>query len=149
MIPGYTSALVRDITSIGSLFFYLCVMGFALVFRETRALYGLTLGLVFIVMVAALLRSLFFRERPKKRDYTTGLQKIDAASFPSVHAARAAYLGTFFIIHFGISLPGLLVIILSCAAVWSRYFLKEHHLTDVLVGAIIGSGIAFATFYTI
>lgn len=133
-----TRKLFEEITFFGGLFFYLSVIIYFLfsdrffysqiLFYSLLIIYGLTL----------VIRLFYFRKRPSPETYHNLLQKIDASSFPSVHAARATVL-FIFLTRFYYSLT---VVILSMFLLiivfYSRIYLKKHDLFDLLGGLILG-----------
>lgn len=139
--------LVRDITALGGSFFYFLLVIFAFLLEKGNIAVLLVFGYICIHVIAIPLRFLFFCERPIPRPTNTIVQKIDAASFPSLHAARASYIGALFFSYWGSSVAGGLIIALTGIILWSRYYLKEHRIGDIIAGMIIGLGFAFLVHY--
>ena len=90
----------RDITSLGSLWFYIILMAFFLIEQNYNLFKKLALGLAVIYLAIIILRSAFFKDRPEKYKYKTLIDKLDAASFPSNHSARTAFLTILFVNYF-------------------------------------------------
>ncbi len=134
--------LFRDITSLGSLSFYLIISIIFLLLKNFEFFKKLSIGLALIYIVVIPIRSFYFKHRPDKFKYKTYLDRLDAASFPSLHAARTSFMCLVLIRFFNNSVISLLLIVLAFPILYSRISLKKHDLTDVGGGVVIG-GIAF------
>lgn len=127
---------VTDLSSLGGLPVLLVVMA-AVPENAWRMVFAFAITL--IVTVAA--RLVWPRERPEKREAKNMLERIDAASFPSLHTARAAISGLAIV-----SAPWTYAIsaIIITAVAAARMKLKAHDLLDVSAGAILGIAAWFA-----
>ena len=128
----------NDVTSVGSLFFYLLVL--VMVFFLGQPFLGtqLTIALVSCYIIGVPIKLFFFQRRPNKQTYKTLVQKFDAASFPSVHSMRVVCLAavlTFFLksIVFSVIALGLVI-----AVMYSRIRLNKHYVGDIVAGAVFG-----------
>jgi len=130
---------MRDMTSFGGL----SVIG--LIFLFLLALDKMTIALEFLLAVVLSqviifgIRFFYFRARPgrTRRKFKNLYERLDESSFPSIHAARAGIIA----IVLAQGLPFLAKILLWITATlicFSRYYLKRHHATDLLVGGILG-----------
>lgn len=128
----------RDITSLGSLWFYVIFMIFFLILNDYSSLKVLLSGFILIYLAVMIIRSLYFKNRPKKYPYNNLIEKLDASSFPSMHAMRTGFLTSFFIEHFKNSLISILLIVLALIILYSRTYLKKHDWKDVLTGVVLG-----------
>src|SRR3989344_4049904 len=90
----------RDMTSLGSLWFYAIFMAFFLILSDYASLKVLLSGFILMYFAVIIIRSIYFKNRPIKYNYNTTIEKLDASSFPSLHAARTAFLSGFFIEYF-------------------------------------------------
>lgn len=88
--------------------------------------------------VAVLIRLVYFKERPKKRASNNLLRKIDASSFPSIHAARAFFFAVTITRNYQNPLLGSLLFIIAVLIAYSRYRLHHHYAVDILGGAVLG-----------
>jgi len=127
-----------DITALGGLVFYLILTGISLLLHNFTLFNQLIMGMLLLYTLVSLGRILYFKERPYKQDYHTFLGKIDAAAFPSMHAARAFFL--LFILHYyfnnilvSLSLFGLAILV--C---YSRLYSNKHDYVDLLGGIVFG-----------
>jgi membrane-associated phospholipid phosphatase len=131
--------LFGEITVFGGVIFFILVIGFSFVFGGTETATKLLIGLVSIYFITVLIRLVYFKERPNKRNYSNFIEKIDACSFPSVHAARSVFLYMFFVLRFNLDffVVGALSILLL-AVLYSRVYLRKHDVIDVLAGTVLG-----------
>jgi undecaprenyl-diphosphatase len=94
------------------------------------------------------IKQLFRRVRPTERgDARFRVRKPRSSSFPSGHASSAFFAGTLLTAWVGLwSLPIWLVLAVVVAA--SRAYVRIHHASDVLAGAITGLALAGITLLT-
>ncbi|PLW80405.1 hypothetical protein C0585_02955 [Candidatus Woesearchaeota archaeon] len=134
--------IFKEITLAGSGAANILIIAILLIIGETRAFILLTACLIISITLTVLIRSFYFKNRPKKQKHNNFLEKIDASSFPSLHSMRVAmYLFIF------TSLYGYLAFItflpLSILVVISRLILRKHDVYDVSFGFIIGLIISY------
>jgi|SRR3989344_2613216 len=134
--------ILTDFSSLGSLAIYLIVTIFAFLYDVSFGL-KLALGLIIILGLIILIRILYFKERPKKQEHDSFLEKIDASSFPSIHSARIAFLGTIISLAINKIYVYLLLTAIVVIVCYSRHHLKKHHGIDIIVGALIGIILGF------
>ena|SRR3989344_853868 len=137
-LKNYSRTIFTDITALGSLFFYGILLVFLLLFGLYRLSLLIFIGLVIIYLVVYLIRFIYFKERPDKQGHSTFLEKLDASSFPSLHAARTGFL--FSVLGIPSNSISLWIVLgfLSLLVLYSRYYLKKHHFVDLVGGFIIG-----------
>jgi undecaprenyl-diphosphatase len=127
---------VRDLTSLGNPLILIILSIFVLGINLT--LFKIILGLIATEIFCTLIKILHYKNRPVKEKYKNIMEKINAGSFPSLHAARIsfAFLTLFFIIPvYSIKIIALLMIVFIGV---SRIILKKHYLSDVITGLLIG-----------
>jgi len=121
----------------------------ALALHSRRALF-LFLAVSGAGIVADVVKLVFGRARPKLLfadgfyGFTWGADQADYWSFPSGHATTAAALAVGLYLLWPRGLPLYLVVALLVAA--SRIIITAHYASDVLMGAAIGGGIAWAAW---
>jgi membrane-associated phospholipid phosphatase len=141
--------LIHDISSLGGLPCYLVATGlFVLVTPAAmRVSFALTLlgALVACFAITALMRFVWFVPRPKPVKHHNAIERIDASSFPSLHAMRIAVLCTIVTLLTVVTASALTVgivlalsLIVTTAVCWARVKRLRHRVVDVAVGAIIG-----------
>ena len=131
--------LFEEITFFGGLFFYLFLI--ILFFTLGKADYSLKLflGLLSVYLLTFIIRIFYFKPRPEKVSYNNFLEKIDASSFPSVHAARTTFLFIFLLVFLPSSLIYIiLTLILWLLVLYSRIHLKKHDIIDLIGGILTG-----------
>ena len=97
-------------------------------------------------LASAILKAVVGRERPR-----TGAVETATTSFPSGHTTYAAVTCVAAVLLF--SKPGprrrlwwALAVLGTVAMAWSRTYLQVHWLSDVLAGALLGTGAALLVF---
>jgi undecaprenyl-diphosphatase len=125
----------------------LAVVGLLLALRRRwLALAALAVAVGLAVSLSTLLKTLTERPRPPH-----GLVHPLGSSFPSGHATYAGAMGVALVLLF--TVPGvrrrwwwLLAGAGVAGMAWSRTYLEVHWLSDVVAGALLGSGVALLVF---
>ena len=105
---------------------------------NTKTFHYLLFALLINEIFCSIIKILFPKKRPTGQTYKNLIEKIDAGSFPSIHASRITivYLTMFSNTeNLAIKITFISVIIL---VFFSRVKLKKHFWVDVLGGFIIG-----------
>jgi membrane-associated phospholipid phosphatase len=133
----------RDVTALASPLILVFVPFIFL--GGTKVFYILLMALLINEILASLIKIIFPKKRPNGQTYNTILEKIDAGSFPSLHASRITlvYL-TLFSNTDSIAMQVVFLLVIISVIV-SRILLKKHFWIDVLGGFIIG-GLIFLGF---
>ena len=99
----------------------------------------LLFGIFIIYFLTFVIRIFYFKSRPKKVKYSNFIEKIDASSFPSVHAARTTFILLLLLVYFVRSffLAGGLIFV-AFLACYSRIYLMKHDKVDVFGGIVLG-----------
>lgn len=144
---------IRDFTSIANPFLLLLVVFATLSHHSQFIPYFTILVIGFLIneAICSGIKFLWHKPRPNGQTYENGLEKIEAGSFPSIHAARISYIYlSLSYIHYNMGnlfiIPVFLLVILIVG--YSRIFLRKHFIIDVLAG--YGFGItmfAIASFF--
>lgn len=136
---------IRDFTSLGNPIILLFVP-FAVLGAQTLY-FKLLLALLANEVFCSLIKLFFHKPRPDGQAYKGILEKIDAGSFPSIHASRIS-LVYFTLFHQATSLSLKIAFLAVIAVVaYSRVALKRHFWTDIIGGIIIGISIYFIFHY--
>lgn len=135
-LQGKLKDWTRDITSLANPIILVLVPFIFL--GSSKVFFTLLIALLVNEIFASLIKVIYPKKRPTGQTYSTILEKIDAGSFPSIHASRItlAYLTIFSNTNStGIKIAVLSVIIL---VILSRILLKKHYWIDVIGGFILG-----------
>ena len=138
VVKKYLPHLFLEITNLGGLIFYLMVLGFVLLNLQFLLFWQLLFGLIVNIVVVVVIRILYFKNRPKKQEFTNIIEKLDASSFPSLHTARIFFMALVFLIYFQNVYLGIFLILVACLVAYSRYYLKKHDSYDLFGGLVLG-----------
>jgi len=131
-------AWLNELTSLGGMVFYLINIVILLAKGLYIHVFWLIIGLIMILGSFYLIRFFYFKERPvKKKKGKSLLTRLDASSFPSVHAARITFLCITYIYLINEIYFRILFIFIWVLVLLSRYLLKKHYLIDVVVGSLL------------
>ena len=135
----FEKVFFRDITVFGSLVFSAFLLVFLLIFQEYQTSWRLLFGTIVTFVLVILIRTFYFKNRPRKQEHGNYVERIDASSFPSLHAARTTFLVLLFVYFFQNTFMTTFLIILGLLVIYSRIFLKKHDWNDLFWGAILGA----------
>lgn len=136
----------RDFTSFGSAYFFILMILVSLILKEIKLFKVLLAGFIVSYLVIIIIRMFYFRRRPDKEKYNSFISRINAASFPSLHAMRVGFLGLVFCLFFSNKYLIALVLVISFLVLYSRIYLKRHYTSDVIVGLILGLILGLVVF---
>ncbi len=141
-LERFIPQVMHEISTMGSLPFLFFFSVLLIVLEQYTQGYALLISLFVLFILVIPFRLLLFRERPKKVSYDNWILKIDASSFPSMHAARVGVL----VVLFDFSI---LFIFLALLVGLSRYYLQKHYVSDLVVGYAFGIliGLSVNTFF--
>lgn len=128
----------KNMTSLGSGYFYGIVIISFIILGYIHLAIKLVLGFIIAYILTIGIRSIYYKERPDKENYTNWISKISSSSFPSMHSLCASFMATFFSITFGSINLGIFLGIIALLVSYSRVYLKRHYLNDVIIGIILG-----------
>jgi len=136
---GLIKKFFEEVTFFGGVFFYLFLVVLFYILGKTDYSIILILAFLFIYFVTFIIRLFYFKPRPEKTSYSNFIEKIDASSFPSVHAARITFLALFLIFSFTLNYIYIFMIVISWfLIIYSRKYLKKHHISDLVAGIVLG-----------
>jgi membrane-associated phospholipid phosphatase len=145
--PFLLNVFFINYTFVGDGIFALCLIA-AMLFYYKRKQQGLSLLYSFLIsgLAVQLIKNLVSAPRPKLffeagqyLHFIDGVSLANASSFPSGHTATAFAIATVMVIMMKNKSWQLLVLLAAVLVGYSRIYLAQHFLLDVLVGAVIGS----------
>ena len=128
----------KDITAFGSTFFFFVVLAFLISLGYTTLFFQLLFSFLFSGAVVTIARLLYFKPRPKPTEHTNFIERIDASSFPSWHAALIVLLAITFHLFFENKYISLILIALALIVCYSRIRLQKHDWIDIGGGILLG-----------
>ena len=146
--------VIQDAGFLGSLAAYVLVTLLALFVGNTENILPpssafevateLLFALILLYVIVSIIRLFYFKKRPDSQKFSGFLTKIDASSFPSMHAARSTVLASVVWQLFSFSWSaGIILGLFVLLTGFSRVYGKRHYWSDVIAGWIIG-GIVLA-----
>ncbi len=138
LIQRQKDDLFRDISSLGSLFAYLLITIFFIIQKEYDLFGKLAIGLIAIYIIIITIRSIYFKDRPKKYLYSSFIERLDASSFPSLHTTRISFLSILLMSYTNNYILSASLLTLIGLVAYSRVYFKKHDLLDVFAGIVLG-----------
>ena len=126
----------RDITSLANPL--ILVMVPFIFLGASRPFYILLLALLINEILASIIKITFPKKRPTGQSYKNLIEKIDAGSFPSLHASRITLVYFTILSNTNTIAIKMLCVFVVFLVIISRIRLKKHYWIDVLGGFIIG-----------
>ncbi|MBI4144069.1 phosphatase PAP2 family protein [Candidatus Woesearchaeota archaeon] len=136
---------LNDSSSLGGFTAYIAVILLFFLTENPVAVNQLLVSFVAISVLIVATRILHYKERPIKRPYESWLEKVQASSFPSGHAARITSLLIISGKHLQLDYFSVLALVVVCLVVGSRIALKKHEAVDALFGIILGTAVSLAS----
>ena len=143
--------IVEDMSCFGGppfIIFYLC---FLFVMGSIKLLAVTALSLFIGILLISAIRLIYHRLRPENRNrkhrinFRNIIEKIDDASFPSMHSMTATVVAySFYVFN---SRFIFISIGMAIAVFYSRNYLKKHYWTDIIAGAVLGIAVVLSVFY--
>ncbi len=130
----------RDVTALGSFAFYGVIL---LLFSASPLLAPLLFGFFVTLAAVVLIRIVYFKNRPKKEEHANFWERLDASSFPSLHAARIVFLAILFSVYFSNQYSTALFTATAALVSYSRVYLQKHDWIDVAGGILVGGATYF------
>jgi len=130
--------IFRDITSLGGLSFFVILSFLVLTLQKFELLTKLLFGFVITFAVVVLIRTFYFKDRPKKKEHSTYFERIEAASFPSLHSARVVFTVAVLVKYLNQMYAAVFMTLIAALVCYSRIYLKKHDWIDITFGALLG-----------
>lgn len=131
--------IFRDLSLLGGIIFYTVFSLFFLSLGEINFFWILLLNFIISTILLGTIRFFYYKERPIKENYSTIVEKINASSFPSMHAWRVGMIFTSFYLYYShLIVTSIFLFITAVFVCISRVYLKRHYIIDVVVGFLAG-----------
>lgn len=134
----YLDVVFRDITTFGSFAFHFFLILFVLALGHLILVWQLLFAFFFTLLVTVIIRQFYFKDRPQKQTHANFVEKIDAASFPSLHTARIVAIVLLLLDFIQDDVVTAFLFGFSALVIYSRVYLKKHDWEDVAGGMILG-----------
>jgi undecaprenyl-diphosphatase len=129
---------IEDTSAFGSLSFYLFLIFLFLIIGQIKLGIWLIWGLILSFAVIIIIKLFYFKERPQKKEYKNFIEKIEASSFPSLHAWRIIMIFVFLSYYYKSIYFVILLGTIAILVFFSRKYLRKHFWIDIVFGAIFG-----------
>ena len=130
---------LTDSTALGGLPIYGLIILLFIALNHWVEAAKLVIGFALFYLIVQGIRSVYFKHRPEKQEYHTFKQKLDASSFPSLHAARVTFLAATLILFFNnVWVTGIFTA-MTVIVYATRIALKRHDIIDVVGGVVVGA----------
>lgn len=145
--PFLLNVFFINYTFMGDGIFALCLIA-AILFYYKRKQQGLALLYSFLIsgLIVQVIKNLVDSPRPKLffeagqyLHFIDGVSLANNSSFPSGHTATAFAIATVMVLTMKNKSWQLLILIAAVLVGYSRIYLAQHFLLDVMIGALIGS----------
>jgi undecaprenyl-diphosphatase len=140
---------IQDFTALGNPFLLLLVAFVALQglpFAAFGLWARLLIGFFANEIICSGIKFFWHKPRPNGQQFDNPLDKIDAGSFPSIHASRISFvyssLAYLHFLAFGTYYFAAVALVVVVVVGYSRVFLRKHFLEDVLAGYGFGSAMS-------
>ncbi len=153
--PFLLNVFFINYTFVGDGIFAL-ILTLVILFYFKRKQQGITLLYSFLIsgIVVQVIKNLISAPRPKLffeagqyLNFIDGVSLANNSSFPSGHTATAFAIATTMIIYIKDKNLQLPILIATILVGYSRIYLAQHFLLDIIIGAIIGSASGLAAVY--
>lgn len=153
--PFYLNVFFINYTFIGDGIFALCLIG-VMFFYYKRKKCGFALLYSFLIsgIAAQIIKNLVYSPRPKLYfeagtylNFIDGVTLSGNAGFPSGHTATAFAIATVMVLMMKNKNRQLLILLAAFLVGYSRIYLAQHFLLDVMAGAMLGSVSGILAFY--
>ncbi len=153
--PFYLNVFFINYTFMGDGIFALCLVALMFFyFKRKQCGFALLYSFLISGLAAQLLKNMFNSPRPKLYfeagtylNFIDGVTLSGSSSFPSGHTATAFAIATVLILMIKNKNRQLLILMAAALVGYSRIYLAQHFLLDVIIGALLGSLSGILAFY--
>jgi membrane-associated phospholipid phosphatase len=131
--------LLTHISALGSKEITLLIPIFFYLINQKQLAVKVFLGLIIIYTIGMIIRLTYNKERPKQKPRNNLLQKIEANSFPSMHATRSTFILLILLQYFQYEIKiSIFLSIIYITILYARIHKKRHDYIDLIGGIILG-----------
>lgn len=153
--PFYLNVFFINYTFIGDGLFALCLIAiYFFYFKKKQQGFALLYSFLISGLAAQLLKNLVNSPRPKLYfeagtylNFIEGVTLSGHSGFPSGHTATAFAIATVLVLMMTNKAWQLIILLAAVLVGYSRIYLAQHFLLDVMVGALLGSVSGILAFY--
>lgn len=153
--PFYLNVFFINYTFMGDGIFAVCLIALMFFyFKRKQAGFALLYAFLISGLAAQLLKNLFNSPRPKLYfepgtylNFIDGVTLSGSSSFPSGHTATAFAIATVLVLMMKNKNGQLLILMAAALVGYSRIYLAQHFLLDVIAGALLGTVSGILAFY--
>lgn len=153
--PFYLNVFFINYTFIGDGLFALCLIAlYFFYFKKKQQGFALLYSFLISGLAAQLLKNLVNSPRPKLYfeagtylNFIEGVTLSGHSGFPSGHTATAFAIATVLVLMMTNKAWQLIILLAAVLVGYSRIYLAQHFLLDVIVGALLGSVSGILAFY--
>ena len=143
----YINSLFVDITALGGISSTAIILLMVWFLIDAALFKQLLSGILATIFSVIIIRLVYFRDRPKKQVFGNIIERIEASSFPSLHAARSSFMALAFIYYFDILVLNIIIVVVALLISYSRVYLKKHYWSDIIAGWILGAIVYYLTTF--
>ncbi|MBR9699878.1 phosphatase PAP2 family protein [Candidatus Woesearchaeota archaeon] len=129
--------ILDDISNFGSIPFYILILAAMLFIERGEFFFRLFYSFLIAMALIIVIKSVHFKDRPQKEEFSIFIEKVLASSFPSSHSLNVTILA----ILFSLQYPFLWVMIfsgmLAVLVFLHRYISKKHFIVDIFGGILL------------
>lgn len=153
--PFYLNVFFINYTFIGDGLFALCLIAlYFFYFKKKQQGFALLYSFLISGLAAQLLKNLVNSPRPKLYfeagtylNFIEGVTLSGHSGFPSGHTATAFAIATVLVLMMTNKAWQIIILLAAVLVGYSRIYLAQHFLLDVIVGALLGSVSGILAFY--
>jgi len=134
----YLNGFFRDVTALGGFPSTVIVLLLVWFLIDASLFLQLLMGILMTLFIVIIIRLIHFKDRPKKQVQDNIIERIEASTFPSLHAARSGFMALAFVYYFNNLALNITIVIIALLISYSRVYLKKHYWLDIIAGWILG-----------
>jgi len=154
--PFELNVFFINYTFMGDGIFAICLIALFFYFKKKRQGYAMLFSFLLSGITVQIIKNLVSSPRPKLffeagqyLHFIDGVSLANNSSFPSGHTATAFAIATVMVLLMKDKSWQLLILISAVLVGYSRIYLAQHFLLDVMIGAFVGAASGLASLYLV